>query len=905
MNNHASEGEFAELALAVYVEDLVAQKKVLYVGDPTSAAVERIGRAAHRVDVVSTRSRVRGTRRGGRVSSRRWPGEEDEGLWDVVIAPDLPAAGLADEDRLADVARWLAPGGVLVAGTPDPDGPEANASAIGYEDLFDLLDCTFEHVRMLGQAPFTGFSVVDFAPEGGEIEVTFDGSLLEGGGERAARYYALSSERDVALDGFAVVQVPSGAVPSAEARRRPPSGEGRVSELSARLREQQDALDASNVHAEELERELTSMRAELDRSQSELEHARARAEQARADRDALEETAEELRAEIDALSNEPPIDEPPVDEPPVDEPPVEEYARMETALQRCGQELSEARLEVERRGTLVRDLVEELREIRGGAPGIEPSAKPAEPEPAPRPSAPAPSSAPAAPGKVELDDAAERALRAEADKADLSFRLDEVRGELAMAERRCAQELEEMQRLEAALRGTVRGLNARLSEVIELHQQTQARLALAEDDRAAAEAQNRRLVRELAESREHLELEIARAEVRGGAEAVEPSPVPVTDEPAAAPVADEELSRLRAIEASAAAREGALLGALMQAREEAAELASNQREGLGQAEQAREALVELEHRVEGMRAGYEARVSELVRELDDVAGQSERALIQAGELRSRADSKEQVEAALRGEIAGVRFRLADREAAADALRGRVEELSEALDAAKRAPATVEYARDTDDEARVAELAAALGTRDALVGRLQRELADAAERRRALERRLDEHASKLGAVREELESSRSVSDVRDEEIQRELADVSERLERSERERERALEGLEEARGILAELALDIPVGRGGAARREDGASARELRDRLARLDAEAADREVLLRSLTAQLQERDDRLRALERTDAPERDGEDPRGLQQKLLEMEERVARLTEELEHERAARRRAESPPS
>jgi hypothetical protein len=39
--------------------------------------------------------------------------------------------------------------------------------------------------------------------------------------------------------------------------------------------------------------------------------------------------------------------------------------------------------------------------------------------------------------------------------------------------------------------------------------------------------------------------------------------------------------------------------------------------------------------------------------------------------------------------------------------------------------------------------------------------------------------------------------------------------------------------------------------------------------------------------------------------EDPRQLQQRLLEMEERVARLTEELEHERAARRRAENPPS
>ncbi len=197
MSKHASEGDFAELALTVYVEELVAHKRVLFVGDPSSPAPERLAGSARSVDVVSARSRVRGTRRGGRVASRRWPGAEDEGRWEVVIVPDVGAAGLADPDRVAELARWVARGGVVVAGSPDRE--LAGGNALGYEQLFDLLHGTFEHVRMLGQAPFVGFSVVDFAPPG-ELEVTFDGSILEGAGERAERYYALCGDRDVVLD---------------------------------------------------------------------------------------------------------------------------------------------------------------------------------------------------------------------------------------------------------------------------------------------------------------------------------------------------------------------------------------------------------------------------------------------------------------------------------------------------------------------------------------------------------------------------------------------------------------------------------------------------------------------------------------------------------------------------------
>lgn len=957
-------GELAELTLAVYVEELATNKKVLFVGDPASPAPERLARVARSVEVVSARSRVRGTRRGGRVALRRFPTAEDAGRWDLVIVPDLAAAGLATADKVRTVARWLARGGVLVAGTPDPDGPYAHPGALAYEDLFDLLDPAFEHVRMLGQAPFAGFSVVDFAPPG-DLGVTFDGSILEGAGERAQHYYALCGERDVVLDAYAVVQVPAAAMAQARepSRARDESRDARVSELAERLREQQDALDAANLHAEETERELHRARRELEEARGELERVRSRLDAAQAEREAFEGRVRSLEAELAEAMRIERIDE--------------EYAKLEEALHERGRELTELRAEVERRGTLVRDLVEELRELQGRAAAL-PSTEVETPAVAPA-GEPTLEEAQRA-LRAQLDAAVERAVAAEAEKAQLAFQLDEVRGELALAERRASQELEELRRADAELRGTVRGLNARVAELAELHDLTQARLALAEDDRAAAEARNRRLLRELAEAREQLELEIARARV---AESAREGGVSVDAD---------ELARLRAVAQAAAEREGRLLGELVKCREELAELAARREDG--EPENARAALVELEQRIEGMRAGYEARVAELVHELAELGTDAERALVQAGELRSRLATREEAEAALRGELAGLRLRLADREAAvealheaalatsreledlreraaqagalrervaeleeeaslraaeidtlrataaelletrrhAEALRKRVAELEAAsaereealgrtaaeldeararaaqlaasLEAARRAPATVEYARDTDVERRANRLEAMVSARDALVARLQRELADATERRMSLERRLDECATKLALTREELEAAKATAEVHRAESRREIDDLTARLERSEREHREALAGLEEARAILTELAGGLPTRRAEGERESE--AVRHLRARIARLDAEAADREVLLRSLTAQLQERDDRIRALERMSSTGAESqEDVVALRQRLFEMEERIARLTDELEHERAARRRAENPPS
>lgn len=907
MNKRPNESDYAELAVAVYVEELAVDRRVLFVGDPASGAPERLAQVARSVDVVSPRARARGTRRGGRTRTRRWPSADDAGRWDLVLVPDLSQAGLADDGKLSEAGRWLDEGGVLVAGTSS-DGDES----LGYERFFDLLQEAFDAVRMVGQAPFNGYSVVDFAPAG-ELEVTFDGTLLRDRSTQAQRYLALCSTRDISLDPYAVVQVPS--VVGAPARPKDEQGgddraaeaEQRAAQLTERLREQQDALDAANVHAEEIERELETAQGHLKTAQGDLKTAqgdlktterelkgardgvRAAENRARDASDAerkLSQRIGELEQALAGAKESGAKETGGTDA---------EYARLETALRECGRELTDARLELERRGTLVRDLVEELRESREA---------PAQPRASFRPTDPAPPAAP--------DDAVARAVSAEAEKAQLNFRLDEVRGELMVAERKAASELEELRRMEAALRGTVRGLNARLAEVTELYQQAQARLTLLEDDRRTAGSRTQELERQLSLVRERLEFEIARAHTKAQAEPDGDTVQMVS------PVASTDISGLANANAE---REGKLMGQLIRAREEAADLALQVRQARMETELAKQSASELEERITGMVRGYQVRMAEVSDELDRVGSEAERALIAEGELKAKLEAAQRAEATLSGEVEGLKLRLADREAA-------VAELS-----ANRPTATdptVSTAEVARLEAELTKLRAELAARDeaaqaepepaepepvddpttplrqriesqaGLVARLQTQLAQALDARRGLERALDDARARVDEQVDAVESAKVAADVHVGQSAREVDELREKLDEAEANRRRAEAALEDSKAILEKLVRDLDA---GAAEGESsgGGDLRVLRERLAKHEAEAADRELLLRSMTAQLQERDDRLRALERVNDGEGADEDSSALRARLFEMEERVGRLSEELEHEREARRRLE----
>ncbi|HBQ12474.1 MAG TPA: hypothetical protein DEF51_15430, partial [Myxococcales bacterium] len=254
---------------------------------------------------------------------------------------------------------------------------------------------------------------------------------------------------------------------------------------------------------------------------------------------------DELRAEAESLSKQ-------LARPVAEDSGDDEYVRLETALHERGQELTQARAEIERRGVLVRDLVEEMRTLRKHG-SVYPGAGGSEPPPGGlggfgvRTTMEIHPDAMHAALHGQVADAVERAVAAEAERTALQFRLDEVRGELAVAENRAAQETDERGRIEAALRGTVRGLNARLAEVTEMYQLTQARLALCEEDRSSAERRAHERERQMAELREQLELEMARYRVRESAD---------DRADGAGTVTAEDLLRLERVEREGAAREG-------------------------------------------------------------------------------------------------------------------------------------------------------------------------------------------------------------------------------------------------------------------------------------------------------------------------------------------------------------
>src|SRR5690606_26474927 len=82
-----------------------------------------------------------------------------------------------------------------------------SSGSLDYYTLYDLVAAQFEHVRMLGQAPFVGYAIADFGA-GGEPEPALDSAFVPGGAEEPEWFIALASSMSVHLDEFAVVQLP-------------------------------------------------------------------------------------------------------------------------------------------------------------------------------------------------------------------------------------------------------------------------------------------------------------------------------------------------------------------------------------------------------------------------------------------------------------------------------------------------------------------------------------------------------------------------------------------------------------------------------------------------------------------------------------------------------------------------
>ena len=229
------------LPLVAYAEALCVNARVLFIGDArseiASRLLERGARLVHVCDEVAARRAEGAQRTTERAISFGALNDGSfalrEAFFDLALIENL-ASHPEPKAVLTSVSRLLAPRGAALIAAPNPESrrrllsPPSSALALDYYALYDAVAAAFPRVRMLGQVPFVGYAVVDFASEG-EPEVVFDASLVPGAGEEPEYFVAVAGEERIEVDSYAVIQLPSSAVlggslaPAAPIEAAPPA----------------------------------------------------------------------------------------------------------------------------------------------------------------------------------------------------------------------------------------------------------------------------------------------------------------------------------------------------------------------------------------------------------------------------------------------------------------------------------------------------------------------------------------------------------------------------------------------------------------------------------------------------------------------------------------------------------
>jgi hypothetical protein len=281
------------IVLAAYTEPVINGRRVLFIGPAISALPERLlergARLVHvcdsdpvRLAEATAKNRSRdvsfSTLTDGHFALR-------DGAFDVCLIED---AGISDPvPLLKKVRRALGPRGLALIASLNPEARSpliphrpSGVIALDYYALYDAAKAEFEHVRMLGQAPFVGYVVAEFSPEG-EPEPSLDTAFVPGGAEEPELFIALASQQPIDLDAFAVVQLPyrsvlSGSEADGEALRRARSAEQaartKLSELETELAKERQAVTARDGKLREAETRVFARDAELAALRQELEN---------------------------------------------------------------------------------------------------------------------------------------------------------------------------------------------------------------------------------------------------------------------------------------------------------------------------------------------------------------------------------------------------------------------------------------------------------------------------------------------------------------------------------------------------------------------------------------------------------------------------------------------------------
>jgi chromosome segregation ATPase len=878
-------GSMVEQSIVAYIAPLVEGRRVAVVG-PSSVAV------AARVRALGAQSVVALGGEGEGVAVRPLSAGAIEGLRsriDCVIVPDASAVGLRralDESR-----RALGRDGLLVLGATAREGGPS------FHRLRETLEERFGVVKMCGGGAFSGFALASL--DDGADEVSLDTRMMPEVPESPSFFVAVASDSDFALDPFAIVQVPAVEVPVV-APTSIPADLARIEALEAALAQEKSeasaqreraagataALEALQLREREGRQSLDRVAAELESARVELSSARVEAYRGRQRLAELERSvggfearAQELRAACEQAERDRDVGRREVarlrQEGHDREQTIErDVSRLERALGERGRECESLRRQVQERDGAVRELLFELDRARGDGESSELLALRA--RDAELASLHAAVGAEAARLASQNDVLRERVAALEsvcesrdAELKQLGFQLEQARSQhgararaledarareqhaadLAAERARCEERLTQLRAEHEVALSSLRAQGDAASALFGAEQAARAARARHEADeeaarlRAEAEAERRRAVDAEVALRRTLdrmtELEAAESEARARAASAETR---LAEARQTAQSADASASALAAGRSAGDEH----VGLLSAARAEIASLsASLQDEGerfrglTAELERSRSEAVDL-----GRKLDFSIRAEQdLQAQLDEARAELSRQLALAASLDDRAE-------ALRLELTGARRGASHR---VRELELEVEQLVRALEVSN-----VHSAEEVDVGARARREAESLrAERDGLAMRLTDAEAALVALRAPAARGTDAEGAGAPGLAEVSVAGRDTAagSERADQLLVTLADTAGRLASTE----------EQLASVRAEL--DAERARGEALRLAGSASGtlKGSSDELEALRRDSAEREQLARSLVAQLEDRDLRLRALERRLADEVD----------------------------------------
>lgn len=893
---------YSDHSLAAYLAPLLEGRRVAVVG-PTSGEVARRFRALG----VSTVVAFGGTGEGIAVRALT-PGalEAFHGKIDGVVVPDAAAVPL---DRVLDEARRaLGSDGIVAVASHPTEAPipleGKSANGPGYYELHDALSARFSHVYMLGRGPFLGYAIAGLTQSAEGI--TLDTRLMPGEPSPAEAYIAVASDRPLPLEGVTLVQIPLAEVwpltapVASESTDKLATLEDELTKREQKIKELENTAAERWVQVQRLEHELKSL-------DEDARKARDRA--ARLARELDDERKLRQRIELEAQMARRATELPKAAD-------TEELHRTRARIAELEQALENARTELADKSRRLEELQRELDETHATENALRAELDAADEA--------------RREAQRELQNARTRAashIRIEEELAAARAEIERLRVQLSAPQTTLEGESAEYAKLEKELR-------ARAEEIIALRAQVAERDAAIRELSYSLEVSERsdRAV-ELQQARER----IAQLRSLGAGLAAETSRIVEENELLRERIANLEKgllqrtgelqqsrlrvaeieSRLRTIEESTTEQE-AVARALQQARSESEELRERYAKAEDVRRQAEQQARALEEQLRGAHRALDdarSRCEELTQQLryseqalDQERSRCEELTRQLAEARSDLSRQYALTASLEERATEIRLELQGARAGYECrireLEHEVERLVQALEVSTR---------EASEESRaVEELLNKLALAEAERLGLQMRLNDA-------ETALAQRAGATHDSNEAVEASgakslqeppigRSGEDepsalsqpsvqapvgIRTEQLLSDLAETAARLAATEEALAASREAAAAAEKRVAELSSMLAT-----LQQERTTNAGASAEAFEALRREAAERELLTRSLLAQLEDRDLRLRAMERRLVEE--VERARRTESEIWEVELRsrdqhIAALSREIERLRA----------